>query len=152
MPVIGAVLAMAARARRHPSITIGQPGGDLGLVAVRYIAGHFRLPGIAGRGGQRGNFVVAGPNDSCFLALHSARDGSPMNQVARIFFPAVLAAMVVGTAPSGAADDPVATAPIPPPPPAEGAGGPRPAPPTPRSPRRRPPRPRRQSRSARQPR
>ena len=42
-----------------------------------------------------------------------------MNQVARIFFPAVLAAMVVGTAPSGAADDPVATAPIPPPLPAE---------------------------------
>src|SRR4051812_8364457 len=110
---------MAARARRHPSITVGQPGGDLGLVAVRYIAGHFRLPGIAGRGGQRGNFVVAGPNDSCFLAPHSARDGSPMNQVARIFFPAVLAGMVVGTAPSGAADDPVATAPIPPPLPAE---------------------------------
>src|SRR4051794_17766999 len=119
MPVIGAVLAMATRARRHPSITVGQPGGDLGLVAVRYIAGHFRLPGIAGRGEQRGNFVVAGPNNSCFLVPRCARDGSPMYQVARIFFPAVFAAMLLGTVPSGAADDPVATAPIPPPLPAE---------------------------------
>ena len=42
-----------------------------------------------------------------------------MDQVVRIFFPAVFAAILLGTAPSGAADDPVATAPIPPPLPAE---------------------------------
>src|SRR5215208_1485896 len=112
MPVIGAVLVMATGASR--CLQKGWNRRAAASISPRagYIAGHVHLRGIAGQGEQRGNFVVAGPNNSCFLVPRCARDGFPMYQVARIFFPAVFAAMLLGTVPSGAADDPVATAPI----------------------------------------